>query len=68
MSPLFILIQGLCKFHDYDQPSKEYFDKTKLSLIWNSLVEIEKQWTFFNELEDCKLDHVNSLVNLMPFF
>ena len=37
-------------YHNDDHPLKKYFDKTMLSLIRNSLTEVEKR-CFFNELD-----------------
>ena len=44
------IMQNYYRFDDDDQPSKEYFDKTRKSLIHNSLMKVEKLM-LLNELD-----------------
>lgn len=48
-------MQNYYRFHDNDQPLKEDFDKTRLSVIMYFLTKLETQW-FINELKNCRLE------------
>lgn len=59
------------RFYDDDQPSKEYFYKKRLSLIHNSLIEVEK-WMFLNEkiytMKTRKLKHIYPFRNQLSHY
>ena len=49
------ILKNYYRFNYYDRPLKEYFDKTRISIILKFLTELEIQCSI-NELKNCKLE------------